>query len=210
MKKKSSFLLSIAGAVMCVVFGILLLFNVIIVIKGTVNPEVPPSVFGVTPMVVQSGSMSGNAEDHIEVGDLIFTVSTDTDKLQTGDVISFMEDGLVITHRITAIDIDENGGKLFTTKGDANNVEDSKPVAEDQVIGIYRFRLAGVGDFAMFLQTPLGMLLFIGIPLCLFVIYDIIRRKKVNASEDKKSAELEAEVERLRKLAEEKEEPKKK
>ena len=150
MKKKSSFLLSIAGVVMCVVFGILLLFNVIIVIKGTVNPEVPPSVFGVTPMVVQSGSMSGNAEDHIEVGDLIFTVSTDTDKLQTGDVISFMEDGLVITHRITAIDIDENGGKLFTTKGDANNVEDSKPVAEDQVIGIYRFRLAGVGDFAMF------------------------------------------------------------
>lgn len=210
MKKKSSFLLSIAGAVMCVVFGILLLFNVIIVIKGTVNPEVPPSVFGVTPMVVQSGSMSGNAEDHIEVGDLIFTVSTDTDKLQTGDVISFMEDGLVITHRITAIDIDENGGKLFTTKGDANNVEDSKPVAEDQVIGIYRFRLAGVGDFAMFLQTPLGMLLFIGIPLCLFVIYDIIRRKKVNASEDKKTAELEAEVERLRKLAEEKEEPKNK
>lgn len=195
---------------MCVVFGILLLFNVIIVIKGTVNPEVPPSVFGVTPMVVQSGSMSGNAEDHIEVGDLIFTVSTDTDKLQTGDVISFMEDGLVITHRITAIDIDENGGKLFTTKGDANNVEDSKPVAEDQVIGIYRFRLAGVGDFAMFLQTPLGMLLFIGIPLCLFVIYDIIRRKKVNASEDKKTAELEAEVERLRKLAEEKEEPKNK
>ncbi len=210
MKKKSSFLLSIAGVVMCVVFGILLLFNVIIVIKGTVNPEVPPSVFGVTPMVVQSGSMSGNAEDHIEVGDLIFTVSTDTDKLQTGDVISFMEDGLVITHRITAIDIDENGGKLFTTKGDANNVEDSKPVAEDQVIGIYRFRLAGVGDFAMFLQTPLGMLLFIGIPLCLFVIYDIIRRKKVNASEDKKTAELEAEVERLRKLAEEKEEPKNK
>lgn len=210
MKKKSSFLLSIAGVVMCVVFGILLLFNVIIVIKGTVNPEVPPSVFGVTPMVVQSGSMSGNAEDHIEVGDLIFTVSTDTDKLQTGDVISFMEDGLVITHRITAIDIDENGGKLFTTKGDANNVEDSKPVAEDQVIGIYRFRLAGVGDFAMFLQTPLGMLLFIGIPLCLFVIYDIIRRKKVNASEDKKTAELEAEVERLRKLAEEKVEPKNK
>ena len=195
---------------MCVVFGILLLFYVIIVIKGTVTPEVPPSVFGVTPMVVQSGSMSGNAEDHIEVGDLIFTVSTDTDKLQTGDVISFMEDGLVITHRITAIDIDENGGKLFTTKGDANNVEDSKPVAEDQVIGIYRFRLAGVGDFAMFLQTPLGMLLFIGIPLCLFVIYDIIRRKKVNASEDKKTAALEAEVERLRKLAEEKEEPKNK
>lgn len=204
MKKKNNIALSVLGIAMCIIFGIMLLCNMVIIIKGTVNPDVPPSVFGVTPMVVQSGSMSGNAKDHIEVGDLIFTVSADTDRLQEGDVISFMEDGLVITHRITAIDTDENGGRLFTTKGDANNVEDSFPVSEEQVVGIYKFRLAGVGDFAMFLQTPLGMLLFIGIPLCLFVIYDVIRRQRGSAAESKKTAELEAEVERLRKLAEQK------
>lgn len=205
MKKKSGTALSVLGIAMCIIFGIMLLCNVIIIVKGTINPNMPPSVFGVTPMVVQSGSMSGNAEDHIEVGDLIFVTSTDTEKLQEGDVISFLEDGLVITHRIMAVDTDESGELLFTTKGDANNVEDSKPVSEEQVIGIYRYRLAGVGDFAMFLQTPLGMLLFIGIPLCLFVIYDIIRRQKGSAAESKKTAELQAEVERLRRLAEEKE-----
>jgi signal peptidase len=204
MKKKNSVVLSTLGIIMCVVFGLMLLCNVIIIIKGTVNPKKPPSVLGITPMVVQSGSMSGNAEDHIEVGDLIFISKAEADKLKVGDIISFMEEKLVITHRITAIEKDEQGKLLFTTKGDANNVEDSFPVSEEQLVGIYRFRLAGVGDFAMFLQTPLGMIIFMGIPLCLFVIADIIRRRKDDKEEDKKTAELQAEIERLRKIAEEK------
>ena len=204
MKKKNSVVLSTLGIIMCVVFGLMLLCNVIIIIKGTVNPKKPPSVLGITPMVVQSGSMSGNAEDHIEVGDLIFISKAEADKLKVGDIISFMEEKLVITHRITAIEKDEQGKLLFTTKGDANNDEDSFPVSEEQLVGIYRFRLAGVGDFAMFLQTPLGMIIFMGIPLCLFVIADIIRRRKDDKEEDKKTAELQAEIERLRKIAEEK------
>jgi signal peptidase len=204
MKKKNSVVLSTLGIIMCIVFGLMLLCNVIIIIKGTVNPKKPPSVLGITPMVVQSGSMSGNAEDHIEVGDLIFISKAEADKLKVGDIISFMEEKLVITHRITAIEKDEQGKLLFTTKGDANNVEDSFPVSEEQLVGIYRFRLAGVGDFAMFLQTPLGMIIFMGIPLCLFVIADIIRRRKDDKEEDKKTAELQAEIERLRKIAEEK------
>ena len=204
MKKKNSVVLSTLGIIMCVVFGLMLLCNVIIIIKGTVNPKKPPSVLGITPMVVQSGSMSGNAEDHIEVGDLIFISKAEADKLKVGDIISFMEEKLVITHRITAIEKDEQGKLLFTTKGDANNVEDSFPVSEEQLVGIYRFRLAGVGDFAMFLQTPLGMIIFMGIPLCLFVIADILRRRKDDNEEDKKTAELQAEIERLRKIAEEK------
>ena len=80
--------LFIAGTVLCCIFALILVCNLTIIIKGVVNPKVPPSVFGVTPMVVQSGSMSGNAEDHIEVGDLIFTVKPDTDKLKAGDIIS--------------------------------------------------------------------------------------------------------------------------
>ena len=104
MKKKNSVVLSTLGIILCVVFGIMLLCNVIIIIKGTINPEKPPSVLGITPMVVQSGSMSGNVEDHIEVGDLIFISHADADKLEVGDIISFMEEKLVITHRITSIE----------------------------------------------------------------------------------------------------------
>ena len=76
------------GALLCAVFAFLLVCNLTIIIKGTVNPEKPPTVFGVTPMVVLSGSMSGNAEDHIEVGDLIFDVKPDIASLKEGDIVS--------------------------------------------------------------------------------------------------------------------------
>ena len=61
--------------------------------------------------------------------------------------------------------------------------------------------LSSLGDFALFLQTPLGMVIFVGVPLFGFVIYDVIRRQKLAKKENEKTAELEAEIERLKKLA---------
>lgn len=192
----------IVGLVLCIVFGVILVCNMIIIVKGVVNPDTPPSICGVTPLVVQSGSMSGTAEDHIEVGDLIFVTEADTDSLEVGDVISFMRGGIVITHRIIQIDTGDDGGRLFTTKGDANNVEDDTQVTEADVVGIYKSRIAGVGDFAMFLQKPLGMLVFIGIPMCIFIIYDIVSRQREGASRSRKTAEMEKELRELRALKE--------
>ena len=71
-KEKSNKVAAVIGLVLCVIFGFLLICNLTIIVKGTIAPERPPSVLGTTPMVVLSGSMSGEAEDHIEVGDLIF------------------------------------------------------------------------------------------------------------------------------------------
>lgn len=189
---------------LCIVFSFMLICNMTIIIKGTLYPERPPSVLGITPMVVLSGSMSGDAEDHIEVGDLIFVGKTEAEELEVGDVIAFMEGKVVVTHRIIDIQRDENGALLFTTKGDANNAQDQRPVTESNLVGIYKARIPKVGDFALFLQTPMGMVLFIGLPLLAFIIYDIIRRQQYVRKESKKTAELEAELERLRKLAGEK------
>lgn len=187
----------IIGAILCCIFTIMLVCNLTIIIKGVINPETPPSVFGVTPMVVQSGSMSGNAEDHIEVGDLIFTVKPDVSKLKKGDIISYMEGSIAVTHRIVDIKTETNGKLIFITKGDANNTEDPA-VSEDAVFGLYKGRIAGLGDFAMFLQKPLGMAVFIGVPVCAFIVYDIIRRQKSSGKADKENEELRAELEKLR------------
>lgn len=189
------------GAALCILFGFLLVCNLTILIKGTLNPERPPSVLGITPMVVLSGSMSGDAEDHIEVGDLIFVGKADPEKLEVGDIIAFMSGQATVTHRITAVTVGENGERLFTTKGDANNAEDTEPVTEDQLIGIYRGRIPKAGDFAIFLQQPIGMLLFIGVPLLAFIIYDILRRQRYAKQEQSKAQEMEAELTRLRALA---------
>ncbi len=198
--KKSLFVI---GAVLCCIFAVMLVCNLTIIIKGVVNPQTPPSVFGITPMVVQSGSMSGNAKDHIEVGDLIFTVKPNIAELKKGDIISYMEGDIAVTHRIVDIKTDENGKLSFITKGDANNTEDPA-VSEDAVFGIYKGRIAKLGDFAMFLQKPLGMAVFIGVPVCAFIVQDIIRRQKSSGIANKENDELRAELERLRAQAEEK------
>jgi len=191
--------LSGIGLVLCVVFGFLLICNLTIIIKGAIHPEEPPSVLGITPMVVLSGSMSGEAEDHIEVGDLIFIDKIQPEELKEGDIIAFMEGQVIITHRI--VEIRNEDGLQFITQGDANNTVDRNPVTQDNLVGIYKSRIPKVGDFAIFLQTPLGMILFIGIPLLAFIVYDVIRRQRFMAREQARREELMA---RLKNLSEEK------
>ncbi|MBO4562714.1 MAG: signal peptidase I [Clostridia bacterium] len=259
-------ILSAVGILLCVVFGLMLLFNLTIIIKGLINSDVPPSVFGVTPLVVKSGSMSSDVQhtvhsselvditqaeisalkpgdkvytkagdlkienvivsvnaagsedpfylverpvkDHIEVGDLIFSKAVEPSELKVGDVISFMENSSVVTHRIIRV-VNEGGKLSFVTKGDANNSEDTgDPVPADKVVGRYASRIPALGDFIYFLQKPLGMVIFIGVPVLAFIIYDMIRRARSSKGRDKKTEALEEELERLRKMAKELEERK--
>lgn len=193
-EKKSGAAVQILGAVLCVVFGFFLVCNIIIIVKGTLHPETPPTVLGVAPMVVLSGSMSGTAEDHIEVGDLIFTKQADIDQLKVGDVVAFMDGSIVVTHRIVSISADRTE---FVTKGDANNTED-EPISADQIIGQYSGRIPKVGDFALFLQKPLGMVIFIGVPVCAFVVWDILRRRRETRAGDEEKEQLRRELERLK------------
>ena len=192
------------GFLLCLFFGFLLICNLTIIVKGSLYPEQPPSVFGKTPMVVLSGSMSGNAKDHIEVGDLIIVDKADINQLDKGDVIAFMHGKVVVTHRIVDKTI-VDGHVEFHTKGDANNFEDEGVVTVDNLVGLYQYRIPKVGDFAIFLQTPLGMVLFVGVPLLGFVLYDFISRRRHIDNERQEKEELEKELERLRKLAHENE-----
>lgn len=191
-------LLSLA---LCIVLGLMLLCNLVIIIKGTLFPERPPSVLGITPMVVLSGSMSGEQPGHIEVGDLIFVSRADPASLKVGDVIAFMSGQTTVTHRIVSIETQADGSLSFITKGDANAAQDTQPVSQDDLVGLYRFRIPKAGDLALFLQQPLGMLLFTGIPLLAFILYDILRRQRFAARERQKAQEMEAELARLRQLA---------
>ncbi len=201
-QKKSSPLrqkiLSGIGWALCVVFGLLLVCNLTIIIKGTIFPDAPPSVLGITPMVTLSGSMSGEQDGHIEIGDLIFVGKADPEELQAGDVISFMEGSIVVTHRILEVKDAGDGTKMWITKGDANNAPDTLPVYEEALVGKYLTRIPKLGDLALFLQQPLGMVVFVGIPVLGFIIYDIIRRQREAALESKKRAAMMAEIKRLR------------
>lgn len=81
------------------------------------------NIFGYTAFEVITGSMSGT----IEKNDIIIVKITKD--VKKGDIISFEQDNVIITHRI----IEEENNNLVT-KGDSNNSED-KPISKDDVIG---------------------------------------------------------------------------
>lgn len=197
----ASYTLTALGTAFAVILSLMLVCNLVIIAKGTLDPERPPSILGVTPMVVLSGSMSGTQDGHIETGDLIFVSRIEPDALAVGDVIAYMSDQTIVTHRIAAIDTADDGSLLFTTKGDANETADTEAVTEAQLVGIYRTRIPRVGDLALFLQQPLGMLLFVGMPLMAFIVYDILRRQRYASKERNRTRQLEAELARLRALS---------
>ena len=211
MKAKStkSKVISIVSIALIVILGLVLLGNLTIIIKGTLNPEEPPSILGLTPLVVLTGSMDGYEDDSFGEGSLVIVKDVNAAELEVGDVITFHDPaskkGAITTHRIVEI-ISGEDGVSFKTRGDANNTEDELAVEGSQVIGVYLFHIEGAGSFAMFLQKPVGMLLFIGLPILAFLIYELLRRRVAADKQSDRTAELEAEIERLRALAKEQEE----
>lgn len=185
----------------CIILCFALACNLTFIVKGALSPERPPSVLGLTPMVVLSGSMSGQAEDSLEVGDLALIRRVEPDTLKVGDVVAYMNGGSAVTHRITAIETAEDGSLLFTTKGDANNAEDTEKVPEGSLIGLCTGRLAGAGDFLLFLRSPLGLALFAGLPLAALLGWELLSRRRAAEAQRRERRELEAELRRMRSAA---------
>lgn len=110
-------------------------------------------------LTVLSGSMS----PVFAAGDLILIERVAAADLAVGDIITFRQDERLITHRIIAAE--RTGGRLlFITQGDANAAPDERLVVPEFIAGRYLLRIAYGGRLSQFVQTPLGVALFIGLP----------------------------------------------
>ncbi|MGH1491032.1 MAG: signal peptidase I [Acidimicrobiales bacterium] len=90
-----------------------------------------------SPVVVTSGSMAPS----IRAGDLVFVAAPADDLISQNSVITFRDlEGELVTHRVFAVEDDH-----VVTKGDANEVPDTDPVALDQIAGIGRMVVPLVG-----------------------------------------------------------------
>ena len=102
-------------------------------------------VFPIYPSVVLTGSM----EPGICPGDMVMVEKISSEdarmKLKVGDVINFQRDDVNISHRIVALDKDEQGNQVFQTKGDNNSSEDVRKVKMQEIKGIIRWRVPKVG-----------------------------------------------------------------
>ena len=152
----------------------ILIMNLSIMFQAKKNNDKVPSVFGIKPFMVLSGSM----ENEIHVGDLILTKIVDPSTIKVNDVIAFRdEENTVTTHRIIDIVLD-NGETYFITKGDNNNSQDKNLVAYKDVEGIYVGRIPGIGSIMKSLSEPTTILIVgVGITIIFVIGFTISNRK---------------------------------
>ncbi len=189
-------MLTIIGIVLCVILIPMLIINCTLIVKNLINSDEVPTMFGVAPMVVQTGSM----EPTIMTGDMIFSKVIAPEDVKVDDIISFYDPAVtrekqVLTHRVKAID-PKTGA--FTTMGDANDKEDNMLVPPENLIGIYKTRIPVVGDIAMFMKSTTGFIVCVVLPIALLLLYDFIRRKTYEKENAADTEALKAELEALK------------
>jgi signal peptidase I len=101
----------------------------------------------IKPVSIASGSM----QPEYSVGDMV-VVSGKTDGIKVGDVIQFSRDNHTVIHRVTAVE-EKDGAVCYTTKGDANNAEDSWKVSEEEIIGKVVTKIPYAGRLTLWLHS---------------------------------------------------------
>lgn len=204
---RRSKLLTVIGTILCILLLPILVINLTLIAKSYIHKDQVPSVGGIFPMIVLTDSMY----PEIESGDLIICRTADPEDIRLGDVITFFDPSgngtTTVTHRVIEVMVD-NGQISWRTKGDNNNAEDQVAVSAAELVGIYRSRIPGAGNVAMFMQTTPGLIICVGLPILLLVGFDILRRRKYEQAKQKDTDALLAELEALRAMKAQREQEK--
>lgn len=190
-------------SILGVISDVLLVILIVVAIAITVMTFTSKSsgtgignVAGYTPFSVQTDSMSPT----IGKGDLIIAkeVKVPQEELKIGDVITFytlMQDaaGNTVrgfnTHRILDVQLYNDGTvHYYVTKGDAMETEDNQKVYPDDIVAkqigagvdesgsyVKGLTISGFGNALDFLQSQLGFMICVIIPLALFFIWQVYK-----------------------------------
>ena len=167
--------LQILTVTLCAISVIVTLLSLIILIKGISHPEKPPSIFGITPVVMADESMQSGLKGSISYGDALFLKRTDGTEIENGDVLAFFEEGIVHIGRVQSIVRTEDD---FSCTIKADNLPDSyqTKVTKENTIGTVALQIGWLGTMALFVFTLVGKFFFVGIPFIIFassVVYEV-------------------------------------
>ena len=161
----------------------LLLVVATVVVAGLAAITVGPKFLPYQALVVRSGSM----EPTIPTGSVVFYRKVDAAKVKVGDVIVFAKPGQAdekVTHRVYQISRDPNGGRYFTTKGDANGTPDEWRIPAAGTGWIAATHVPALGYALADIQSPLGRLLLLLVPAVLLGVitrYEIVSDRRAAA-----------------------------
>lgn len=132
--------------------------------------------------------LSGSMEPTLHVGSLVYVRKADPQDLKPGDVITYMvSETTVVTHRITGVVPDdvEPDTLWFSTKGDANDTEDTALVHYRNILGRAVFSIPYLGYLSHYIQNPPGLYVALGCGAVLLIIAFLPGPKKKEQDSEK-------------------------
>ena len=183
---------------LCNVIGTLILIAVI----ATSVPLAVPSLLGYEIYNVTSGSM----EPALPVGSVIYVEHVKPETIQSGDIIAYYVDAVVVTHRVVENRFVEG---VFVTKGDANEMEDIGNTRYRDFIGVVKYHFPFLGNYLMIYSNPITKIYLMILAFC-GVMFNILAgrmrrraeekfREQVERWERRQAARSRAELEQIRK-----------
>lgn len=154
-----------------IIILILLILFALFTVYQKVFPN-NPSAFGFRTYSIITKSM----EPVLKKGDVILVQERNTSSYKVGDIITFKGTsgdlkGKIVTHEIVGIKL-ENGKNIFYTKG-IQNISEDPAVYEDEILGKYIYKFKFFSLIERIMDTKVGFILIIIIPLGYIYFYEI-------------------------------------
>ncbi len=195
----------IINIVVDVVCGIILAFALILAISMISSKRKNygnyTEIFGKAYLAVVSDSMEKNIQTgevgpgNFSKGDLItvdILKNSEKNSLQVGDVITFRDKFIVNgqwklnTHRIVKIEVNAEGEREYTTRGDNKDMDDMFTKTNEDIVGKLVGRKAGAGKIVSFMSSSAGFFVCVVLPTLIIVaiaagnlVVVILKEKKV-------------------------------
>ncbi len=169
---------------------VILLASALIVVTGINKTKGKPTmVMGYGFMAVLTTSM----EPDYPVDSVVVIKKTDSSELKTNDIITFYSsdptlNNMIVTHRIMEIHDNGDGTHSFTTKGDANPINDKYDVESERIIGKVVSRSSLMEKLQNVRSNPGTFFLVVMLPLTVVIaleLFDLSKRKAAVKEENK-------------------------
>ncbi len=169
-----------------IIFLILILYLAFILIQRISGNQ---SIFGYRIFSVATGSMI----PEYNVNDVLAIKEINTDELKVGDDITYLGNkldvnGRIVTHRIIEIK-EENGEKIYITKG-INNIAEDPSIKGNQIYGKVVGKIPVITEINHIIKNQYGFFFLIFVPL-VAVIFLEIADTITEMKRDKKDKEAE-------------------
>lgn len=164
---------------------ILAILMILFIINIILSFEENTHIFGIHIFNIISESM----EPTLEKNDIVIVQKCKESQLHKGDIITFLQDEKIISHRILNI-VKENGITKYETKGDNNKIADSNKVEFKQIYGKVVFKIKNIGQIVNYIQNIRGFINIIILAIIIYIFVSLRDKQKNNRKIKRKKYEI--------------------